>query len=141
MRAMGRVSPRPPEAGRGGASRRSRRRDVARAGLGATPTGSPTWAGPEAYRAGAAADPKSAECWLGLATVGIVRGDAALALSSYDEVLARRPRFAPGELGRAWALARLGRTAEAERAIDRAEDLGAPAENVARQRASLRGAR
>jgi tetratricopeptide (TPR) repeat protein len=91
----------------------------------------------EAYRAGAAADPKAPECWLGLATVAVARDDGARALAAYDEVLARRPRFAPAELGRAWALARLGRRDEAARAIDRAEELGAPAANVARQRAAL----
>jgi tetratricopeptide (TPR) repeat protein len=91
----------------------------------------------QAYRAAAGADPASATPWLGLATVGIVRGDAALALSAYDAVLERKPRFAAAELGRAWALARLGRMAEASQAIHRAQELGAPAENVARQRAAL----
>jgi tetratricopeptide (TPR) repeat protein len=91
----------------------------------------------EAYRAGAAADPSSAESWLGLATVGMVRGDAQLALDAYDQVLARSPRFAPAQLGRAWALAKLGRTGEAARALDRAEEMGAPASNIARQRAAL----
>lgn len=93
----------------------------------------------EAYRAGAAADPKAPESWLGLATVAVVQGDAQKALDAYDQVLARRPRFAPAELGRAWALAKLGRVADATRALDHAEELGAPAANVARQRAALRG--
>jgi Flp pilus assembly protein TadD len=91
----------------------------------------------DAYRAAAAVDPASPTPWLGLATVGVVRGDAALALSAYDALLARQPRFAAAELGRAWALAKLGRTADASRAIDRALELGAPAENAARQRAAL----
>jgi tetratricopeptide (TPR) repeat protein len=91
----------------------------------------------QAYRAGAAADPKGAECWLGLATVALIRGDAQGALAAYDGVLARRPKFAPAELGRAWALAKLGRREEARRALDHAEELGAPAQNVARQRAAL----
>ncbi len=94
----------------------------------------------EAYRSAAAADPSSAAPWLGLATVGILRGDAAMTLSAYDGVLARKPRFAAAELGRAWALAKLGRVAEASEAIGRAEDLGAPPENVARQRAALAAA-
>src|SRR5579859_25702 len=68
----------------------------------------------QAYRAGAAADPAGADCWLGLASVAIVRGDARAALAAYDEVVARRPRHAGAELGRAWALARLGRTADAK---------------------------
>ena len=90
-----------------------------------------------AYRSGAAADPRGAECWLGLATVGIVRGDARLALDAYDQVIARAPRFASAQLGRAWALAQLGRRDEAARALDRAQELGAPPIPVARQRASL----
>jgi tetratricopeptide (TPR) repeat protein len=91
----------------------------------------------EAYRAGAAADPAGAENLLGLATVAIVRDDAQAALSAYDAILARNPRFAAAELGRAWAFAKLGRRGEARRALDRAEELGAPAENVAKQRAAL----
>jgi tetratricopeptide (TPR) repeat protein len=90
-----------------------------------------------AYRAGAAADPRGAECWLGLATVGIVRGDPRLALDAYDQVVARSPRFASAQLGRAWALAQLGRRGEAARALDRAQELGAPPAPIARQRASL----
>jgi tetratricopeptide (TPR) repeat protein len=91
----------------------------------------------EAYRAGALADPKGAESWLGLATVAIARGDATKALAAYDEVIARRPRFGPAQLGRAWALSRLGRKDEAARALDRAEELGASPSSVAHQRAAL----
>jgi tetratricopeptide (TPR) repeat protein len=91
----------------------------------------------QAYRAGAAADPKGAECWLGLATVAITAGDAGKALEAYDQVLARKPRFAGAVLGRAWALAKLGRKDEARKALDQAEEMGAPADNVARQRAAL----
>jgi tetratricopeptide (TPR) repeat protein len=91
----------------------------------------------EAYRAGTAADPQGAENWLGLATVGVVRGDPQLALAAYDQVLARSPRFASAELGRAWALATMGRKDEAERALRRAEEMGAPAGYVARQRTAL----
>ncbi len=91
----------------------------------------------EAYRAGASVDPRDAENWLGLATVGVVRGDAQLALDAYGQVLLRSPRFAPAELGRAWALARLGRRDEAARALRHAEEMGAPPDNVARQRAAL----
>jgi tetratricopeptide (TPR) repeat protein len=90
-----------------------------------------------AYRSGAAANPAGAESWLGLATVAVVRGDAQKALEAYAEVLARRPTFAPAELGRAWALAKLGRLADARGALDHAEQMGAPAENVAKQRAAL----
>lgn len=90
-----------------------------------------------AYRACTAADPRAPECWLGLATVAVSRGDAQSALDAYGQVLERRPGFAPAELGRAWALGKLGRIAEATRALDRAAELGAPAENVRRQRAAL----
>jgi len=91
----------------------------------------------QAYRAGAAAAPEAAESWLGVATVAIARDDAGQALAAYDEVLKRRPRFAPAQLGRAWALAKLGRRDEAARALDRAEELGAAPSSVARQRAAL----
>ncbi|HEY3817598.1 MAG TPA: tetratricopeptide repeat protein [Polyangiaceae bacterium] len=91
----------------------------------------------QAYRAGTVAAPGAPECWLGLATVAVSRGDAAGALAAYERLLVLRPRFAPGELGRAWALAKLGRRDEASRALDHAEELGAPAQNVAKQRAAL----
>jgi tetratricopeptide (TPR) repeat protein len=91
----------------------------------------------EAYRAGAAADPAQLDNWLGLATVAVVRGSGEAALTAYDAILARNPHFAPAVLGRAWALARLGRTAEARDALDLAEKLGAPHDNVQRQRAVL----
>jgi tetratricopeptide (TPR) repeat protein len=97
----------------------------------------------EAYRACAAAgagdDPgaKAVDCWLGLATVALVAHDWAGALAAYDGVMARRPAWGDGELGRAWALARLGRKAEAGRALDRAETLGADAAALAKQRAML----
>jgi tetratricopeptide (TPR) repeat protein len=91
----------------------------------------------QAYRAGVAADPDAAENWLGVATVGMLQGDAAKALQAYDAILARRPRAASAELGRAWALMKLGRKEEARRALDRAEELGAPPANVAKQRAAL----
>ena len=91
----------------------------------------------DAYRAGTASDPIRAENWLGLATVAVARDDATKALDAYDQVLARHPRFASAELGRAWALGKLGRHEEAVRALDRAADFGAPLANVARQRAAL----
>ena len=95
----------------------------------------------EAYKQGLAADPKSTETLLGLATVAVVRGDAAAALSAYDAILARKPTYAAAELGRAWALAKLGRRTEAERALDRAADLGAPRANIDKQRRALKGNR
>ncbi len=91
----------------------------------------------DAYRAGAAADPKGSENWLGLATVAVMKGDALAALAAYDAILQRSPRFGPAELGRAWALAKMGRKDEARKALDHAEELGAPQANIARQRAAL----
>jgi tetratricopeptide (TPR) repeat protein len=91
----------------------------------------------EAYRSGLAADPGAVENLLGLASVAVVKDDGAAALAAYDALLARRPGYAPAELGRAWALAKLGRKDEAARALDHAAELGAPAANVAKQRAAL----
>jgi tetratricopeptide (TPR) repeat protein len=100
----------------------------------------------EAYRAGVAAasidrehggEVAGAENLLGLATVAVLKEDPAAALAAYDALLAQRPRFGPGELGRAWALAKLGKRDEARRALQRAEELGAPRAAVAKQRAQL----
>jgi hypothetical protein len=67
-----------------------------------------------------------------------LREDANAALSAYDAILLLRPRHAGSALGRAWALGKLGRRAEAEKALDLAAELGASPEHVARQRAALR---
>jgi Flp pilus assembly protein TadD len=91
-----------------------------------------------AYRQGVSADPKGVENLLGLATVAILKDDASAALAAYDAILARRPSFSSAHLGRAWSLARLGRRADAERALERAEELGAPAPIVAKQRRAIR---
>ncbi len=92
----------------------------------------------DAYRQGLRADPKSTENLLGLATVAVVRNDPAAALSAYDAIVARKPSHAGAQLGRAWALAKLGRHADAERALDRAAELGAPAVNIDKQRRAIR---
>ncbi len=92
----------------------------------------------EAYTRGASADTRRIECLLGLATLALKANDAAAALAAYEQVLSREPKFPAAELGRAWSLAKLGRVAEAERSLTRAEELGAPAANVAKQRAALR---
>jgi Flp pilus assembly protein TadD len=91
-----------------------------------------------AYRQGLAADPKSTENQLGLATVAVMENDAAAALGAYDEVLRSKPRYAAAELGRAWALAKLGRRPEAEKALDHALAMGAPKANVDKLRAGIR---
>lgn len=78
-----------------------------------------------------------ASCVLGLATVAVVDGDAAEALRWYDELARRKPRYAAAHLGRAWALASLGRFTEADAAVDDAIAAGAAADDVARMRAWL----
>ncbi|MFO0739030.1 MAG: tetratricopeptide repeat protein [Labilithrix sp.] len=95
----------------------------------------------EAYRRGLAVDPRSSENLLGLATVAVVQGDAGAALAAYDNVLASRPHYAAAELGRAWALGKLGRKPEAEKALDHALAMGAPKANVDRLRAAVRADR
>jgi len=91
-----------------------------------------------AYEMGLSANPKSTENLLGLASVAVVRGDPQAALAAYDRILERKPSYAGAELGRAWALAKLGRSIDAKRALDHAAELGASRENVARQRADLK---
>jgi tetratricopeptide (TPR) repeat protein len=91
----------------------------------------------EAYRQALAIDPDALENYLGLATVAIVKEDAAGALGAYNALLAKRPTYAPAELGRAWALGKLGQRSEAEKALDRALELGAPKAMVDKQRKAL----
>ncbi len=90
-----------------------------------------------AYRAGLAVDPNALECHLGLATVAVERDDPSSALVEYETILAKRPSWAPGHLGRAWALGRLGRKVEARAALTQAEKLGGEATAVAAQRRAL----
>ena len=92
-----------------------------------------------AYRLGLAADPTDASNALGLATLAVMRGDPAAALAAYDAVLVRSPRYAAAELGRAWALATLGRKREARTALDHAAELGAPAVQIQKLRALADG--
>jgi tetratricopeptide (TPR) repeat protein len=91
----------------------------------------------EAYRAALAIDPDALENYLGLATVAIVKDDASAALAAYSALLAKRPTYAPAELGRAWALGKLGQRSAAENALDRALELGAPKAMVDKQRKAL----
>jgi tetratricopeptide (TPR) repeat protein len=90
-----------------------------------------------AYRSGLRADPRAFEDHIGLATVALLRGDAAAALSEYDAVVSARPNFADAELGRSWALLKLGRLDDAERALARAEALGASMRALGAQRRAL----
>jgi tetratricopeptide (TPR) repeat protein len=91
----------------------------------------------EAYAAGLRVDPRASECHLGLATVAVLRADAGRALEEYDAIVRERPKFAPAHLGRAWALGRLGRRAEAEGALAEAARLGAEPAAVAAQKREL----
>jgi len=67
----------------------------------------------------------------------VLREDAAGALAEYDAIIAERPRFAPAHMGRAWALGRLGRKAEAREALVTAEKLGGEPRAIAETRRSL----
>ena len=91
----------------------------------------------EAYKQGLSANPKSTENLLGLATVAVVQGDATAALQAYDALLEAKPHYAAAELGRAWALGKLGRKPEAERALNHALAMGAPKANVEKLRIAI----
>lgn len=91
----------------------------------------------DAYRSGLRADPHAVENHLGLATIALVRGDAAAALAEYDAIVSARPAFADAQLGRSFALMKLGRLDDAQRALDRAQELGASARPLGAQRRAL----
>jgi tetratricopeptide (TPR) repeat protein len=78
---------------------------------------------------------------LGIATVALSVNDHAAALSAYDRMLVRSPRHVPAVLGRAYCLARLGRTEDAKQTLAAAQALGAPPSNVTKIRALLPDAR
>jgi tetratricopeptide (TPR) repeat protein len=89
-----------------------------------------------AYSSGLKADPRAIEDHVGLATIALLRGDAAAALGEYDAIVSARPKFGDAQLGRSWALMKLGRLDDAQHALDRARDLGASQRAlVAQQRA------
>jgi len=90
-----------------------------------------------AYRSGLRADPRALENRVGLATIALLRGDAAAALGEYDAIVSVRPEFADAHLGRSWALMKLGRLDDAQRALDRAQQLGASARPLGAQRRAL----
>lgn len=88
-----------------------------------------------AYRLALSLHPDAVDSMLGLATLALLKKDYASALGAYDKLVAARPASPQASLGRAFSLAKLGRRAEASKELDRAEALGAPRANVARQRA------
>jgi Tfp pilus assembly protein PilF len=90
-----------------------------------------------AYRSGLAVDAGALQNHVGLATIAIVRGDARAALAEYDWVIAARPSFGDAYLGRAWALMKLGREAEARVAVERGAELGADRRSLSLQRRAL----
>ena len=90
-----------------------------------------------AYTSGLTADPKALENRLGLATLAVARGDAPAALEHYEAIAQARPRFGDAQLGRAWALMKLGRLDEAAAAIDKAESLRGNARAIRAQRSLL----
>jgi tetratricopeptide (TPR) repeat protein len=94
-----------------------------------------------AYSSGLRADPQAIEDHVGLATIALLRGDAARALSEYDAIVSARPKFADAQLGRSWALMKLGRLDDAKRALDRARDLGASGRVRAAQERALEALR
>jgi tetratricopeptide (TPR) repeat protein len=94
-----------------------------------------------AYRSGLMADPHALENRVGLATVALLRDDPAEALREYDLILAERPGFGDAWLGRSWALLRLGRLAEAEEALAKAEQNRGDRAVIARQRRALAAAK
>jgi Flp pilus assembly protein TadD len=90
-----------------------------------------------AYTSGLAAQPASLQNRLGLATVAVAARDARTALEHYDALVRARPKLGDLELGRAWALLELGRLAEAEAALARAESLGGSPSAIRAQRRLL----
>jgi len=90
-----------------------------------------------AYQSGLRADPRAIEDHVGLATIALLRGDTAGALAEYDAIVSVRPKFADAQLGRSFALLRLGRLDDAQRALDRARELGANARAIAAQERAL----
>jgi tetratricopeptide (TPR) repeat protein len=90
-----------------------------------------------AYSSGLKADPRALEDHVGLATIALLRGDALAALREYDAIVSVRPRFADAQLGRSWALMKLGRLDDAQRALDRARELGANRRALSAQERAL----
>jgi Flp pilus assembly protein TadD len=85
-----------------------------------------------AYREGLRVDPQSADNRIGLATLALRLDAPQEALVQYDALAAQRPEQGDIQLGRAYALARLGRFGEAREAVQRARRLGSVEKVVAR---------
>jgi tetratricopeptide (TPR) repeat protein len=92
----------------------------------------------DAYLAGLRADPRAVEDHVGLATVALLRGNAALALREYDAIVSARPELGDAQLGRAWALVKLGRLDDAQHALNHARELGASPRPLLLQERALR---
>jgi Flp pilus assembly protein TadD len=90
-----------------------------------------------AYSSGLKADPHAIEDHVGLATIALLRGDARAALTEYDAIVSARPKFADAQLGRSWALMKLGRLDDAQHALEHARDLGASPSALAAQERAL----
>jgi Flp pilus assembly protein TadD len=90
----------------------------------------------EAYEAGLRTPRgnSDATCVLGLATLAVVENNAADALRWYDELIKRRPNAVGGYLGRAWALATLGRFDDADAAVQDAVVHGAESGDIAKMK-------
>ncbi len=90
-----------------------------------------------AYASGLKADSRAVEDHVGLATIAVLREDAPAALREYDVIVSARPKFADAQLGRSWALLKLGRLDDAQRALARARELGASGRALAAQERAL----
>lgn len=86
-------------------------------------------------------DPRAVEAHLGLATVALARRDYREAARAYGEVVRARPESSAAWLGKAYAELRSGSLDEAERSLSQAEERGASASHVEKQRAALAMAR
>ena len=78
-----------------------------------------------AYERGLRIAPHAPEHRVGLATLALRLDQPDEALAQYDALVALRPKDGDVQLGRAYALWRLGRRAEARHALERARALGA----------------
>jgi tetratricopeptide (TPR) repeat protein len=92
----------------------------------------------DAYRSGLVASPRSFENRIGLATLGLRRGDLTSALREYDRIAAEWPELPDVQLGRAYVLWRMGQEKAATAAIERARAAGADPSALARLERAVR---